>query len=274
MACVPEITGICRAGKGVLSRVTHVIGASGGALVASVLARAPHRIDEAIEGALECRNHTAVTRILESRSAGTVISPLARGARLVVSTADAEAPGQVEHRFEFPALDHESKPSDDAADLPECLRATCTVPIGLHPLDLLLPQFAFGRSTLGRGHEFRGRELVDGGLFSFVPLVSPSKVGPSVEENICVIPFEVATKRNLPGTQITLISPRPSGEKGSFDFLRPWMNIRGTRLRATMANAQLASVALSGASVSDMRSIVDRGHEDCAEFLRRTGQED
>jgi hypothetical protein len=270
------------AGKGVLSRVTHVIGASGGALVASVLARAPHRIDEAIEGALECRNHTAVTRILESHSPRSFASPLARGARLVVSTADAEAPGLVEHRFSFSALDRQDNSLDaaaasapapqDAADLPECLRATCTVPVGLHPLDLLLPQFAFGRSTLGRGHMFRGRELVDGGLFSFAPLVSASEVGPgSVVQNICVIPFELAGNRDLLRTSI---SPRHEGSKSSLDFLRPWINIRGTRLRASMANARLASVALSGASEAEMRSIVDRGHEDCAQFLRRTGQED
>ena len=51
-------------GASLLSRVTHVVGCSGGALVATVLTRAPAYIDLAIEYSVRCRNMSGVQAAL------------------------------------------------------------------------------------------------------------------------------------------------------------------------------------------------------------------
>ena len=144
-----------RNGAPMMKRVTHVMGTSGGALVATVLARAPDHLDSVIEHSLDCRNMTGVEAALAA------VGPDAHRAgqpELVVVTATATAPRR-QRRFTA---------WESNTDLLACLRVSCHIPADFHPLDLLSPMAA----SYSGGVEFRGESLIDGGLASSSPTLS------------------------------------------------------------------------------------------------------
>jgi len=152
-----------RNGAPMMQRVTHVVGTSGGALVATVLARAPDHLDSVIEHSLACRNMAGVEAALaaagpDAHRAGQRDCQSGQIPELVVVTATAAAPRR-QRRFTA---------WESNADLLACLRASCHIPADFHPLDLLSPMAA----SYSGGVEFRGETLVDGGLASSSPTLS------------------------------------------------------------------------------------------------------
>ncbi|KAJ1478353.1 hypothetical protein T484DRAFT_1904683 [Baffinella frigidus] len=138
-----------------MRRVTHVMGTSGGALVATVLARAPDHLDSVIEHSLHCRNMTGVEAAL---AAAGPDAHRADQPELVVVTASAAAPRRQRRFIEW----------ENNEDLLACLRASCHIPAEFHPLDLLSPV----ASSYAGGLDFRGESLIDGGLACASPTLS------------------------------------------------------------------------------------------------------
>lgn len=255
-----------RHGTPLLSRVTHVIGCSGGALAAAVLAHAPAHTELAIEHSLRCQNMSGVeaalaaaaSRVDESRKTHTTLSvrPV-----LVVAAATAAAPRRLRLFAHWESTD----------ELLSCLRASCHIPSDFHPLDAVSP-FA---SSYTSAVSFRGQELIDGGLAAASPTLcagslleldlAGSNWGSSSgqharlsPDNVIVSPFAA----RFSGMHIA-----PSGPTS-------WkqVSISGTKFYANAANARRAIVAMGGGAPEEMQKFVQEGEADCERFLRETGQ--
>jgi predicted acylesterase/phospholipase RssA len=144
-----------RHGQPLLSRVTHVVGCSGGALVAATLARAPEQTDLAIEHSLLCRNmsglEAALAAAAAAASSGYTDVHLQRDGLpvLVVATATAAAPRRLRMFSDW----------ESTSELLTCLRASCHIPGDFHPLDALSPFASSYKSAV----DYRGELLIDGG---------------------------------------------------------------------------------------------------------------
>jgi hypothetical protein len=114
---------LVRNGGPLMRKVTHVLGCSGGSLVAAVLCKAPGQIELAIQHSLLCKNMSGV----EAALAAVGPSAFRHGStgesqsqpQLVIATATAGAPR--EERF------HEEV-WESNEDLLACLRASCHIP--------------------------------------------------------------------------------------------------------------------------------------------------
>jgi hypothetical protein len=252
-----------RHGAPLLSRVTHVIGCSGGALVAAVLVRAPAYTDLAIEHSLRCRNMTGVEAALAAAAndsgATAQASPCATPT-LVIAAATAATPRRLCMFSQW----------ESSAELLGCLRASCHIPSDFHPLDAVSP-FA---SSYTSAMDFRGQQLIDGGLATAIPMLCAARLrelekssnrcnaggrhASVFPENVVVSPFAA------PFSGMNIAPSGPTSWKQ--------VSIAGQRFYANAANARRALVAVGGGAPDEMQMFVQAGETDCESFLRETGQ--
>ena len=252
-----------RHGAPLLSRVTHVIGCSGGALVAAVLVRAPAWVDLAIEHSLHCQNLSGVKAALGAAADDgcpkAQLSSPGETPTLVIAAATAATPRRLCMFSQW----------ENSAELLSCLQASCHIPSDFHPLDAVSP-FA---SSYTSAVEFRGQQLIDGGLAAAVPTLCAARLreleassrfcdggrNPSVPlENVVVSPFAAP----FSGMHIA-----PSGPTS-------WkqVTIAGQSFYVNAANARRALVAVGGGTPDEMQMFVQAGETDCESFLREAGQ--
>ena len=255
-----------RHGAPLLSRVTHVIGCSGGALVGAVLVRAPAWTDLAIEHSLNCRNISGVEAALAAASAAAAAEdncvPKAQVSdnqppTLVIAAATAATPRQLCMFSQW----------EDMAELLTCLRASCHIPSDFHPLDALSP-FA---SNYTSAVDFRGQQLIDGGLASAIPTLCAARLR------------ELSSNRCTDGERHASVSPEnvivsPFAAPFSGMHIAPsgptsWkqVSVAGQSFYANAANARRALVAVGGGTPDEMQMFVHEGETDCESFLRSTG---
>jgi hypothetical protein len=227
-----------RHGAALLERVTHIVGTSGGALVAAVMAKAPDHLELAIEYSLQCQNMSGVEAALAAQGQD---AHRANRPELVVVTASAETPRQ---RKDF------TKWSSNQ-NLVECLKATCHIPHDFHPLDLISP---FDTSYKD-GILYAGESLVDGGLAAVAPtLTHGGECG--MMHSLVICPFAGPSGLDIaPEGRTSLFRPRISGQ----------------RFFATKENLHRCVVAMSGASRNVMEDFVAKGEKDCERFIRAAG---
>lgn len=257
-----------RHGSPLLSRVTHVVGCSGGALVAAVLARAPAHTDLAIEHSLLCRNITGVEAVLTAAAAAATASK-GGGAdapywsselpTLVVAAATAAAPRRLRLFSNWGCT----------TELLTCLRASCHIPTDFHPLDVVSPYASSYASFV----EFRGYQLIDGGLAA----ASPTLCAASLIELDSDQRHNSSRQRLAMPPANVIISPfagkfndahiAPSGPTS-------WkcISVADQKFFANAANARRGLVALAGGGPEEMQAFVGEGEADCERFLRETGQ--
>eukprot|EP00961_Rhodomonas_salina_P259295 3503608-Rhodomonas_salina.3 len=218
-------------GKPLMSTVSHIVGCSGGSLVAAVLARAPAKLDAAIQLSLQCKNLTAVQEVLDDHT----LQQLAAGSpKLVVSTSTAALPAKEIQFSDFP----------EASILLNCLRASCHFPRDFHPLDMLSPFPSAYKD--GLAHE--GQMVMDGGFASAIPKIAN-------EENILVSPM------SGPGIHIC------PEEKGSSRWLSK--RISGQRFYVNTENVRRFGISMVGGPVAMMQEYLEQGFDDCKKYLKR-----
>mmetsp|Transcript_9836 Transcript_9836/g.19617 ORF Transcript_9836/g.19617 Transcript_9836/m.19617 type:complete len:269 (-) Transcript_9836:136-942(-) len=234
-------------GQPLLSTVSHVVGCSGGSLVAAVLVNAPSKLDEVIKMSMQCQNLTVVEKVLDegdgiivqdrlcpptNTNTHAIIQTHLHRPKLVVSTASAKLPSEEVQFSNF----------RNTRELLDCLQVSCHIPRDFHPLDLLSPF----KTSYKDGKWHAGRLLMDGGFAAAIPTVPNA-------ENILI--------SAMSGPEIH-ICPQ---DRGSGRWISK--KVGGQRFYVNTENIRRFGMSILGAPPAMMEDYLQQGFADCKRYL-------
>jgi len=245
--------------------IQAVTGSSAGALVATVLARMPRRLDEYADRFLQDRGR-AMTH-LESLLKEEELTPLANETPILEIATTRSENGKL-HVFQFCSTSQQTTPDDhipnkpytlskhdieDTSLLTKAFRASCTIPKSFHPYDM------FSKSShlsYPDGIEIEGELYCDGGIVAPVPPISSAHPGAT---SIAISPISGPTAEKR-------YAIRPSDSTWSLPFS---LTARcGTyKVQPSIQNfrALITSIGV-GASTEHLKRWYSRGYEDAMQF--------
>jgi hypothetical protein len=130
-------------------------------------------------------------------------------------------------------------------DLLDSCRASCHIPDGFHPFDVVMPY-----KSKYSGVQYHGRELYDGAFSDPMTLYPGTKV-------LQISPFAG------PGIDVA-----PADALGRFS-----LHVGSHRYYASSANWRRMIVSAAGGDDGALEDLVQLGYEDCSNYLERNAKE-